>query len=80
MRYWAASTGFGKDSMISEEKIQAGAKLATKLWNVAQLRRARSARTMRRRETPPAFSPADRWLLSRLQRLIGARHELFDEL
>ncbi|HEV2459392.1 MAG TPA: valine--tRNA ligase, partial [Ktedonobacterales bacterium] len=34
-RYWAASTGPGKDSVISEEKMQTGLKLATKLWNVA---------------------------------------------
>lgn len=36
VRYWAASSGFGKDSRISEEKIQAGAKLVNKLWNVAR--------------------------------------------
>ena len=36
VRYWAASTGFGRDSIISEQKIQAGAKLVNKLWNVAR--------------------------------------------
>ena len=36
VRYWAASTGLGKDAVISEEKIQLGAKLVTKLWNVAR--------------------------------------------
>ncbi|MCB8960516.1 MAG: valine--tRNA ligase, partial [Ardenticatenales bacterium] len=36
VRYWAASTSLGKDSRISEEKIQAGARLVTKLWNVAR--------------------------------------------
>ncbi len=36
VRYWAASTSLGKDALISEEKIQAGAKLVTKLWNVAR--------------------------------------------
>jgi valyl-tRNA synthetase len=36
VRYWAASTGLGKDAIISEEKIQVGAKLITKLWNVAR--------------------------------------------
>jgi valyl-tRNA synthetase len=35
-RYWAASTGPGKDAVISEEKVQMGAKLITKLWNVAR--------------------------------------------
>src|SRR5262249_13061783 len=36
VRYWASSTGFGKDSVISEEKIKNGVKLCTKLWNVAR--------------------------------------------
>jgi valyl-tRNA synthetase len=36
LRYWAASTAPGKDTIISEEKIQMGARLATKLWNVAR--------------------------------------------
>ena len=36
VRYWAASTGFGKDAVISEEKIKNGGKLITKLWNVAR--------------------------------------------
>jgi valyl-tRNA synthetase len=36
VRYWAASTSPGKDSIISEEKIQMGAKLVTKLWNLAR--------------------------------------------
>ena len=36
VRYWAASTGLGKDAVISEHKIQLGAKLVTKLWNVAR--------------------------------------------
>ncbi len=36
VRYWAASTGPGKDAIINEEKIEMGAKLVTKLWNVAR--------------------------------------------
>ncbi|MDQ4078994.1 MAG: valine--tRNA ligase [Chloroflexota bacterium] len=36
VRYWAASTAPGRDTIINEEKIRNGAKLATKLWNVAR--------------------------------------------
>ena len=36
VRYWAASTGLGRDTLISEEKIQAGVRLLNKLWNVAR--------------------------------------------
>ena len=68
VRYWAASTGFGKDSRISEEKIQAGAKLVTKLWHVARF----SGRFLvpQIAAHKPPLSLADRWLLSRLQQLI----------
>jgi valyl-tRNA synthetase len=69
-RYWSASTGAGKDAVISEEKIAAGAKLATKLWNVARL-----AERFIESYQPPASPPegrttADRWILSRSQRLV----------
>jgi len=69
VRYWAASTSPGKDAIISEEKIQAGSRLVTKLWNVARfcepfLADSRSA------GQPPVFTPADRWILSSLQSLI----------
>jgi valyl-tRNA synthetase len=69
VRYWAASTGLGRDSVISEEKIQAGGKLVTKLWNVAHFcERFLAGYTP---ATPrKGLTPADRWLLSRLQRLI----------
>jgi valyl-tRNA synthetase len=80
VRYWAASTSFGKDSVISEDKVQAGAKLVTKLWNVAQF-------SQRFLEASPLsltggiergyLSLADRWILSRTQRLIRRVTELF---
>ena len=80
VRYWAASTGPGKDSVISEEKIQMGAKLVTKLWNVARF----AARFIEEKRlegeaasTPDNLSPADRWILSRLQKLIRRVTELF---
>jgi len=80
LRYWAASTGPGKDAIISEEKIQLGAKLITKLWNVARF----SERFLEGYRPPeasgrPALSPADRWILSRTQRLIRRTTELFQD-
>lgn len=76
VRYWAASTGPGKDSIISEEKIQVGVKLVTKLWNVARFGE-RFVEGYRPPLEPPALSPADRWILSRIQRLILRATELF---
>jgi len=76
VRYWAASTSLGKDSVISEEKIALGGKLVTKLWNVAKF----SQRFLENYQPPaelPGFTPTDRWMLSRAQRLIQRVTELF---
>lgn len=77
VRYWAASTATGKDAVISEEKIQAGARLATKLWNVARFSE-RFLEAYLPAAQPPEFSPADRWILSRLEGLIGQVSGFFD--
>jgi valyl-tRNA synthetase len=69
VRYWAASTGPGRDAIISEEKIQMGSKLVTKLWNVGRFSEPFIARETPV-EDPHALTPADRWILSRLQGLI----------
>ncbi len=76
VRYWAASTGMGKDTTINEEKIAMGHKLVTKLWNVAKF----SLRFLESYQSPaelPDFTPTDRWLLSRTQTLIKRVTELF---
>lgn len=76
-RYWAASTGVGKDAIISEEKVQAGAKLVTKLWNVARFSE-RFLAGYELPDMPPALSPADRWIVSATHRLIRAATEYFE--
>ncbi len=76
VRYWAASTGLGKDTTVNEEKIAMGNKLVTKLWNVAKF----SQRFLESYQPPaelPDFTPTDRWLLSRTQWLIRRVTELF---
>ncbi len=77
-RYWATSTGPGKDAIISEEKMRNGLKLATKLWNIARFSE-RFVRDVLPAEMPPELSPADRWLLSRMQRIIRATTEALSE-
>jgi valyl-tRNA synthetase len=73
VRYWAASTSPGKDAVISEEKIQMGSRLVTKLWNVARFcepflqgYRPEPEATLH----PGLLTPADRWILASLQSLI----------
>jgi valyl-tRNA synthetase len=83
VRYWAASTGPGKDAIISEEKIQMGARLVTKLWNVARFAERFIAGISDQESADPRqgslqpdrpiadrLSPADRWILSRTQKLV----------
>jgi valyl-tRNA synthetase len=77
LRYWAASTSFGKDSVIDEEKIQAGAKLVTKLWNVARFSEHFLRDYVPVEGLPASLTPADRWLLSRTQRLVARVSERF---
>ena len=77
VRYWAASTGTGKDAIISEEKIQAGDKLITKLWNVARF----SERFLEGYEVSGEIqnlSPADAWITTRLQRTIQEATDSFE--
>lgn len=77
LRYWASSTALGKDALISEEKIQAGARLVTKLWNVARFSR-RFLADYRPPASPLPLSPADRWMLSRAQRVIQRATQLLE--
>lgn len=69
LRYWAASTGPGKDAVISETKIQMGTKLVNKLWNVARFSQ-RFLLEYRPPDDIPALSTADRWILARTQALV----------
>jgi valyl-tRNA synthetase len=69
VRYWASATSLGKDSVISEPKIQAGAKFITKLWNVARFAQ-RFLETGCPLQKDAAFTPIDRWMLSKTQALI----------
>jgi valyl-tRNA synthetase len=77
VRYWASSTGLGKDSIISEEKIQVGNRLVTKLWNVARFSE-RFLTDYTLQVLIPPLTPADQWILSRLQRLIERVTQSYD--
>lgn len=78
VRYWAASAGTGKDAVISEERIQMGSRLVTKLWNVARFSE-RFIENYTPPAAPPDLTPADRWLLSRLQKLVRRATEALDK-
>ena len=77
LRYWAASTSTGKDAIINEEKIQMGAKLAIKLWNVARFAslflEGNPAGNL-----PDQLTAADRWILARAQEVTRRVTSHFD--
>jgi len=77
VRYWAASAGPGKDSVISEEKIAAGAKLVTKLWNVAGFS-SRFLDGYVPGAEPTSLSAADRWILLRLRQVVTEATRAFE--
>jgi valyl-tRNA synthetase len=87
VRYWAASAAPGKDAIISEEKIQMGARLATKLWNVARFAErflfgnldALAAGAGSPHPFAALISPADRWILSRTQKLVRRTTSILQE-
>ncbi|MFI5271749.1 MAG: valine--tRNA ligase [Ktedonobacterales bacterium] len=76
-RYWAASTGPGKDAVISEEKMRTGMKLAAKLWNVARFAE-RFIASGAAHPDHAALAPADRWLLSGAERLVQRATDLLE--
>jgi valyl-tRNA synthetase len=78
VRYWAASTGPGKDAIISEEKIQMGGKLVTKLWNVARFSQG-FLTGFQPPNSVPQLTLADRWILACTQQLTRRVTEAFQE-
>ena len=80
IRYWAGCTGPGKDSIISEDKIQIGNKLVNKIWNVARFCSQFIQEFDHGPDTPiPNLSPADQWILSRTQKLVQRVTLLFEK-
>ena len=78
VRYWASSTGLGKDAIISEEKIQAGIRLVNKLWNVSRFSQRFLQEFDPTAETFANGTLADRWILGRTQQLIERTTTLFE--
>jgi valyl-tRNA synthetase len=69
IRYWAASTKLGEDSMIDEEKIAVGQRLVNKMWNIARFSYPFLSKYDLPESVPPLV-PTDKWVLSHLQHLI----------
>ncbi len=80
VRYWASSTSAGKDAVISEEKIEVGARLATKLWNVARFSEPFLPDALLLRSVSQiSLSAADRWILAQAQTLVRRATKMLQE-
>jgi len=78
LRYWAASTSPGRDAVISEEKIQMGMKLATKLWNMARFAEPFIRQGEQNDASPLCLTPADLWIRARCRTLCARVTTAFD--
>ena len=80
LRYWAAGSQLGNDTRYNERDIKAGRKLVIKLWNAARfvLMQLEGFDPAAER---PAFddrTPADRWLLSELNKILPTVKDGFE--
>lgn len=75
LRYWATSIKTGSDTTYNPDTIANGRRLMTKLWSACRLAESRleglSEEHIKSTTMPAGLLPTDRWLLSRLARVIA---------
>lgn len=76
IRYWACSSKIGSDTFFSEETVQIGKKLVTKLWNAAKFVAPHLEISD---EKVTTYRVIDRWLLAGLQKMAGRAHNAYQE-
>ncbi|MBN1275721.1 valine--tRNA ligase [Candidatus Woesearchaeota archaeon] len=68
LRYWAAGSKLGDDQPYMEKDVQTGAKTVNKLWNASRFALMQLADYDGTK--PKALLATDKWMLSKLQRII----------
>ncbi len=69
----------GNDMNLSLAKVAANRNFANKIWNMARLLvRAVDGLSAADRPAKPAYTPADRWILTRTSELVTAANRLMD--
>ncbi len=74
-RFWAASVKLGDDLPYQEKEVLTGQKFATKLWNASKF----SLMHLQDYAMGPTTELFDRWLLSKLHRLIRESTATFEQ-
>ena len=79
LRFWAAGSHLGHDLRYHEEDVKTGRKLVLKLWNITRLVEQYAPDFAPEHTVPLAERTAeDRWIVSRLQRLLPAVERGFE--
>lgn len=77
-RFWAASVKLGDDLPFQEKDVLTGQKFTTKLWNASKLSLMHLGDYQDKKSNKPV-EVFDKWMLSRLQKLIKVSTESFDQ-
>ncbi len=77
LRFWAAGSKLGEDLPYQEKDFVTGGKFITKLWNASKftLMHLKDYRP----ERPAKFCEIDKWLLSKINNIIKASTESFEQ-
>lgn len=80
IRFWCSNSSLGADTSYSEPLLDVGKKLITKLWNVAKFIGINSAVCDFKSETQNIVTEtSDKWILSRLHRVVEEYDSHFSE-
>ncbi|MFH2028243.1 MAG: valine--tRNA ligase [Nanoarchaeota archaeon] len=77
LRFWAAGSKLGEDLPFQEKDLVTGQKFVTKLWNASKF--AIMHLEDYKNNKPKQLETIDKWILSKLSRLIGSSTETFEK-
>ena len=75
LRFWAAGSRLGDDLPFQEKDLLTGQKFATKIWNASKFAFMHLADY--KGEKPAKLEPIDKWILSKLSRILKKSKENF---
>ncbi|MBI2584223.1 MAG: valine--tRNA ligase [Candidatus Aenigmarchaeota archaeon] len=78
LRYWAARSTPGSDYPFSSKDIQHAEKFFNKLRNMVKFFKMMEEKAAYRHGKMPELTEADKWILSRVQRIIGEATQSFE--
>jgi valyl-tRNA synthetase len=78
LRFWASGSKLGEDMPFMEKDLQTGKKMVTKLWNASKFSIMNLGDYKYRKIDAKKVKPIDRWLLTKLNKMIKECTEYFD--